>query len=199
MEDEIERLEDIIADITAAEDTIEAIDALSENSTKAKVEAAQAMYDKLTAAQKKIVDNSTDGKLDEMQGLVGNYKVTSGDGRRWSKKSSGVLSFTCNGPLNKFTGIRVDGKAVLSKHYTYKEGSTIVTLKTTYLETLKLGNHTITFRYEDGEASATFTIQKEAVTPSTGDQFNIGLWAGIGGASVVALVVLLIIMKKKMK
>ena len=199
MEDEIERLEDIIADITAAEDTIKAIDALSENSTKAKVEAAQAMYDKLTAAQKKIVDNSTDGKLDEMQGLVGNYKVTSGDGRRWSKKSSGVLSFTCNGPLNKFTGIRVDGKAVLSKHYTYKEGSTIVTLKTTYLETLKLGNHTITFRYEDGEASATFTIQKEAVTPSTGDQFNIGLWAGIGGASVVALVVLLIIMKKKMK
>ena len=199
MEKEIDRLEDIIADITAAADTIAAIKALTENSTKAKVEAAQAKYDALTAAQKKIVDNSTDGKLDKMQGLVGNYKITSGDGKRWSKKSGGVLTFTCNGPLSKFTGIRVDGKAVLSKHYTYKEGSTIVTLKSSYLEGLSLGNHTITFRYEDGDTSATFTVQKEAVTPSTGDQSNVGLWAGIGGGSLVLLMALLVIMKKKMK
>jgi len=44
---------------------------------------------------------------------------------------------------------------------------------------------------------ATFTVYKSAANAATGDQFNVGLWAGIGGVSIIALIALLILMKKK--
>ena len=44
----------------------------------------------------------------------------------------------------------MDGQIVDESNYTVKEGSTIVTFKTEYLETLSVGTHTVTINYKDG-------------------------------------------------
>ena len=53
-------------------------------------------------------------------------------------------------------------------------GSTVAEIEPWALETLSIGDHTITFRYEDGEASADFTVQK--ALPPTGDRSDPALW-----------------------
>jgi len=42
------------------------------------------------------------------------------------------------------------------------------------MEKLSVGTHTVTFVYEDGEASATFTVNKKL--PPTGDTNHPALW-----------------------
>ncbi len=42
------------------------------------------------------------------------------------------------------------------------------------MEKLSVGTHSVTFAYEDGEASATFTVSKKY--PPTGDTNHPALW-----------------------
>ena len=57
-------------------------------------------------------------------------------------------------------GVKVDGNLVDVKNYTVKEGSTIVTLKADYLNTLSVGKHTFEIIWTDGTASTRFTVSK---------------------------------------
>ena len=71
-------------------------------------------------------------------------------------------------------------------------GSTIVTLKTSYLETLSVGKHTLAIVSETGTATTEFTIKAAAVTddtqsPQTGDDSNIALWIAVLLAAGTAL------------
>ena len=71
----------------------------------------------------------------------------------------------------------------MPSNYTVKEGSTIVTLKAEYLETLSVGKHTLSIVSDTGTATTEFTIKAAAVTddtqsPQTGDDSNIALWTG---------------------
>ena len=52
----------------------------------------------------------------------------------------------------------MDGALVDASNYDAKSGSTIVTLKESYLSSLPAGDHTMTFVYDDGEVSADFAI-----------------------------------------
>ena len=126
-----------------------------------------------------------------------NYKITKGDGSSTLKTSGNDLSFTANGAFAKFTGIEVDGKAVDAANYTAKAGSTIITLKGSYLKTLSTGKHTITVIYTDGEAEGTFyvTLTADGTTPPTGDNSQIVLWIGL--MAVSALAVLLLVNSKR--
>ena len=85
---------------------------------------------------------------------------------------------TANGAYSKFTGIEVDGKAVSKENYTAVSGSTVITLKPEYLETLSVGKHTLTVKYIDGQTSGEFEIlnKVQSSTPVTGDSSNIILW-----------------------
>ena len=65
-----------------------------------------------------------------------------------------------------------------------------------YLDTLKVGEHTITVVYNDGSTDGTFKIVAKSNTPTTGDDFNIVLYASLMAVSVTALVVLLLVSKK---
>ncbi|MBO4216562.1 MAG: leucine-rich repeat protein [Clostridia bacterium] len=57
-----------------------------------------------------------------------------------------------------FVGAKIDGKYLDKAFYTAEEGSTKVTFKAEYLETLSPGEHVLTVVSEDGEASATVTV-----------------------------------------
>lgn len=115
------------------------------------------------------------------------YTVTAGADGKWYQKSGKTLSFTANGEFSKFVGVSVDGKRLADSAYTAKSGSTVVTLKNSYLNTLKQGKHTLTVHFEDGKAETAFQVlaAKDGTNPATGD--TIHLWAGILFVSLTGL------------
>ena len=96
---------------------------------------------------------------------------------------NGSLSIRGSGAFSKFVGVKVDGTLVDAKNYTVKEGSTIVTLKADYLNTLSVGTHTFEILWTDGSASTTFTIKadfsddgnnnRKDDVPKTGDDTSV--------------------------
>ena len=115
------------------------------------------------------------------------YTVTAGAEGKWYQKSGKTLSFTASGEYSKFVGVSVDGKRLADSAYTAKSGSTVVTLKNSYLNTLKQGKHTLTVHFEDGKAETAFQVlaAKDGTNPTTGD--TIHLWAGILFVSLTGL------------
>ena len=119
------------------------------------------------------------------------YKVISGAGSVWVKKSTKTLRFIADGDIKYFVELRIDGKR-FTKGVEISSGSTVADIKPWALETLSVGKHTITFKYEDGEASADFTIQK--ALPPTGDRFDPALWLllfvlGMAGITVAGVLI----------
>ena len=157
------------------------------------------------------------GKLDKLV-----YIVIEGNNSSWQKNTDGTITFRVNGDFADFTGIKVDGTVVASKHYTAKSGSTIVTLNKAYLQSLSEGSHTITFLYTDGQCEAKFNVTAAATpseptapetteptnptkpnpptgveTPQTGDASNIMLWLIMSIASALGLVAAVLYRRKK--
>ena len=88
------------------------------------------------------------------------YEILDGANTGWEQNSDGSLSIRGSGAISKFVGVKVDGNLVDVRNYTVKEGSTIVTLKADYLNTLSVGNHTFEIIWTDGTASTRFTVSK---------------------------------------
>ena len=133
------------------------------------------------------------GKCTVCGAIVSDFKViiTAGTNGSWQKGTKDGLTFTSNAAYKHFQKVQVDGKDLDASNYTVKEGSTIVTLKTSYLETLSVGKHTLAIVSETGTATTEFTIKAAAsandrnpanpngeATESvqTGDNTNIMLW-----------------------
>lgn len=116
------------------------------------------------------------------------YSITKGNAGKWYLKSTKTLSFTASGDFDKFVGVSVDGKRISDSNYAAKKGSTVIALKTSYLNTLKAGEHTITIHFEDGKAEGTFQILdgKDSTNYDTGD--NVHLWTALLFVSLVGLV-----------
>lgn len=87
------------------------------------------------------------------------YEVTEGAESEFVKGSGKTMSFTANGAANTCTGIKVDNVIVSAANYKLKAGSTIVTLQNEYLETLAVGQHSLTILYGTEEATTTFTVK----------------------------------------
>ena len=72
---------------------------------------------------------------------------------------------TSTGAFSKFESVEMDDKIVDQSQYTVKEGSTIVIIKTEYLETLSVGEHTVTINFTDGSS----VDSKLTIVAKTGD------------------------------
>ena len=110
--------------------------------------------------------------------------------KTWYKDSKDALSIRASRnaknetAIDHFTGVLVDGKAVAAEYLTVKSGSVIVELKSTFLNTLQLGDHTITFNFDDASSISTkFTVKEAASSPQTGEY--------TGSAVLVAAMLLL--------
>lgn len=84
--------------------------------------------------------------------------IIEGANGKWQKGSEDGLSFTSNAAFADFLKVQIDGKDVDSSNYTVKEGSTVVTLKASYLETLPVGKHTLAIVSDTGTAETEFTV-----------------------------------------
>ena len=203
IQDEIQRIEDAMAALENAQDVTDAITQLPETVEPDDEEAAEKIlgakeaYDELTDHEKSLMDETIKKKLDDLVAALTAYDIIKGDGGKWTKDSSSGLSFTANGPFSKFIGIEVDGKEVDGKYYDVKAGSTIITLKQSFLKLLSTGEHTVTVLYTDGETSGTFKILAASSTPATGDDSNIMLYSTMLTISFSALVILILASKKR--
>ena len=117
------------------------------------------------------------------------YRITSGNGSTYVLGSRKGLTFVCNGALERFDWLGIDSNKVDESNYTVKSGSTILTLKPSFLNELEEGEHTIVFIYDDGQTSlGRFNIRK---VPPTGDTAQPVLFAVLAAVSLAALALLL--------
>ena len=86
--------------------------------------------------------------------------ITYGDGQHWAHGAMGGASFRSTGKLADLSCVRVDGKIIGRGNYDQRDddGSTLVTLKPAYLETVGNGTHTIDLVFATGTASASFSV-----------------------------------------
>ncbi len=107
------------------------------------------------------------------------YKIINGARSTWNGSTTEGLTIRGDGDFAKFAGVRVDGNWIPSAHYEAKSGSTIVTLKPSYLASLAEGEHTVDIMWIDDSASTTFTVAANTAAaqpeldsvPKTGEGF----------------------------
>ena len=211
LEEELSRIEEALDVIERIEDTEAAIEALpdtvnpDDTEAEEQINAAKDLYDALSDYEKSLISADAKDKLEGLLAALCDYRITEGSGSTFTKGSSAGLTFTANGAYSKFTGIEVDGKAVDADCYTAENGSTIITLKAEYLETLAAGKHTLTVLYTDGEATGTFTVAEKPAevvdddteSPQTGDDSNIALWIALLLASGAGISVTAVLRRKR--
>ncbi len=95
-----------------------------------------------------------------------------------------------------FLYLLIDGQRVSADNYTVKEGSTIVTLKAAYVQSLKTGNHNYTIVSKTSQADGTFNVAK---APKTGDGARTALWIVLFLLAALAVAVTLFLMKRSGK
>ena len=129
------------------------------------------------------------------------YEVTEGANQKYTITKNNEAKFKINADFRLFDDgkVYVDNELVDPKNYTAESGSTIITLKKEFVDTLSVGEHTLKVVFNDGgEAITTFNVARETVptdNPNTGD--NIGFYIISGILSIVGLAVAGIFYRRK--
>ena len=119
------------------------------------------------------------------------YEVTEGANQNYTITKNNEAKFKINADFRLFDDgkVYVDNELVDPKNYTAESGSTIITLKKEFVDTLSVGEHTLKVLFNDGgEAITTFNVARVTVptdNPNTGD--NIGFYIISGILSIVGL------------
>lgn len=137
------------------------------------------------------------------------YTFTSEDKQEYKKDSNKGLIFTCTGDLSLLTNVYINNEELSSENYTLESGSTIITLKNEYLESLDIGEYELKLEYSNGEkVSTNFSVsekEEEPIqteekkdeelknTPKTGDRITVS----ISIIGILFLINLIIVIKNK--
>lgn len=108
-------------------------------------------------------------------------KFVSGANQEWTKGSKDGLTFKIDTDIKEFKKVLVDGKELKDTDYDIKSGSTVLTLKPSFLDTLSAGKHKIRFEFNTGSVEAYFTVKdkensSQTESANTGVQNKYGLW-----------------------
>ena len=120
------------------------------------------------------------------------YEVLEGANQKYTITKNSEAKFRINADFRLFDDgkVYVDNELVDPENYTAESGSTIITLKKEFVDTLSVGEHTLKVLFNDGgEAITTFNVAKVTVptdNPQTGDNIVFYIISGI--ISIVGLV-----------
>lgn len=92
------------------------------------------------------------------------YPVLEGANNEWTQGTTEGMTVRVDADFAKFNAVKVNDTVVDAKYYTAVSGSTIITLKQEYLDTLTEGTYKITIVFTDGECSTNFEIKKAVET-----------------------------------
>ena len=132
---------------------------------------------------------------DAIAALSNAFKFMSGFG---TFTGSGDLTGKIDAPYSKFVKLLIDGKEVASNNYTAADGSTVITLKESYLKTLKNGTYTVTVEFTDGFAETTLTVKESGSSTATGDSNTSWPWMALTGISILGIAGITVVRRKKL-
>ena len=112
-------------------------------------------------------DYDTRFNTDHLQLILPNaYQVTDGANSSINISRDKSTAFTSTAEFSKFVDVKVDNTILTrDRDYSVVEGSTKVTLKASYLNSLSVGEHVLDIISTDGNASTSFTITKDSSSP----------------------------------
>jgi len=160
-------------------------------------------YERYTKLNETYKDDTLKEELEALHKALTAYDITEQSAKSYVKGSYKNLKFTANGyyekdynettkAYGKFVSLAVDDEIVDPKYYDLEKGSTIITLKYGYLESLKTGKHTIQVNYTDGSTDGedTFRVSVNNGNPITGDDSHLLFFAGMSAASLLGMVIM---------
>lgn len=205
----------IIANVNNVNDQVKALKAPAEISPDeidvilAYDDALEA-YEKLTKRGKELVDTNELAKLEAVGKALTAYDVIKGHKSSYVKGSFKTISIVANGyydvfgkyadgAFGKFREVRIDGEFLDPQYYTAASGSTVITLKTSYLESLETGKHYIQFVYVDGSTDGNdyFRVSVNNGSPMTGDNSHILMFTGMAVTSLLCAAMLIVFFPRK--
>ena len=93
--------------------------------------------------------------------------IIEGADQTWTQGSGSDLVIRSNADFSDFLRVEVNGNALVrDQNYTVRSGSTIVTIKAAYLDTLAAGDYTFAIVSKTGTASTHFTVKAKAAGES---------------------------------
>ena len=92
------------------------------------------------------------------------YVIESGANQTYTIDSNVDVVIKASGTKANLSKIQIDGTDLDTANYNTEEGSTILTLKASYLNTLSEGDHTVKFVYNDGDVSTNLKVVKNSST-----------------------------------
>ena len=131
------------------------------------------------------------------------YEVTEGANQEYTITRDNEAKFKINADFRLFdTGkVYVDDELVDPNNYTAESGSTIITLKKEFVDTLSVGKHTLKVLFNDGgQATTIFNVVKTTIpveNPNTLDNVMVYIVSGI--LSIIGISGTLTIYKRKRK
>lgn len=131
------------------------------------------------------------------------YEVTEGANQEYTITKDSEAKFKINADFRMFDGgkVYVDDELVDPNNYTAESGSTIITLKKEFVDTLSVGKHTLKVLFNDGgQATTIFNVAKTTIpveNPNTLDNVMIYIVSGI--LSIIGISGTLTVYKRKQK
>ncbi len=114
------------------------------------------------------------------------YTITKGANGTWTKGSStghelivkrSVDDAHC---IDYFDSLQINGQTLTQgTDYTVAPGSTVITLKPSYLEKLSNDEHDVRVRFDDGTVDTKLTIRPARKGVATGDENHPGVWLAL--------------------
>ena len=92
------------------------------------------------------------------------YTILEGADQTVTRGENDSVTIRADGDFDKFVSVAIDDSELAKDHYTAAAGSTIITLKPEYINTLTEGDHTVKIHYTDGLAQTILTLQEEEAT-----------------------------------
>ena len=129
------------------------------------------------------------------------YEVTEGANQEYIITKDSEAKFKINADFRMFDGgkVYVDDELVDPNNYTAESGSTIITLKKEFVDTLSVGKHTLKVLFNDGgQATTIFNVAKTTIpvkNPNTLDNVMIYIVSGI--LSIIGISGTLTVYKRK--
>ena len=125
------------------------------------------------------------------------YTILSGDNQTYEVDSNKDIVIKADGELEKLVKVKLDGIEVNSSNYELKSGSTILTLKSNYLNTLEPGTHKLELEYSDGIVNTEIIITKIENVVSNTKKANDNLIIIIASIADALLLAFIIFMCRK--
>ena len=169
---------------------------------------------KATAENKEATRDQVEGATDELfialqtadEELSKIYEITEGENSSWSKGSKDKLVFRfiqCGIEDDAFESflaaggkIYIDDVEVSSDNFTAEKGSVIISIIPELLETLSVGEHTLTIKFENSVSFSTkFIVKAASDVPATGETVS---YVAIAGASLILLAGAAFVIRERM-